>query len=112
MGALICGLMLAIGLSLRIAASDKSKVQRNKMATAGLAIDYKCLVRATDGKKTIATLVGAKDHQRFQASYATILKARMTALKKRERKEKRKTTDTDKKQEGRKKRSSAAKASA
>ncbi|KAK2992352.1 hypothetical protein RJ640_016806, partial [Escallonia rubra] len=91
--------------------SDKSKVQRNKMATAGLAIDYKCLVRATDGKKTIATLVGGKDHQRFQASYATILKARMTALKKRERKEKRKTTDTDKKQEGRKKRSSAAKAS-
>lgn len=34
--------------------------------------------------------VGEKDHQRFQASYATLLKAHMTSLKKRERKEKKK----------------------
>ncbi|XP_022853246.1 signal recognition particle 14 kDa protein-like isoform X2 [Olea europaea var. sylvestris] len=60
--------------------SDKSKVQRNKMKTYGEKIEYKCLVRATDGKKTISTVVGPKDHQRFQASYATILKARMTAV--------------------------------
>lgn len=37
--------------------------------------------------------VGTKDHQRFQASYATILKARMTSLKKREKKDKRKAVD-------------------
>ncbi|KAL8208408.1 hypothetical protein R6Q57_007820 [Mikania cordata] len=73
--------------------SDKSKVQRNKITTAGKELEYKCLVRATDGKKNISTLVGAKDHQRFQASYATILKARMTSLKKREKKDKRKTVD-------------------
>ncbi|XP_059430920.1 signal recognition particle 14 kDa protein-like isoform X3 [Corylus avellana] len=79
-------------------ASLKSKVQRNKMATAGEAIEYRCLIRATDGKKTISTSVGAKDHQRFQASYATILKAHMTALKKRERKDKKKAAEGDKKE--------------
>lgn len=54
--------------------------------------------------------VGVKDHQRFQASYATILKARMTSLKKRERKDKRKAAEADKKLGGSKKRSSTAKA--
>ncbi|KAI3797809.1 hypothetical protein L1987_33072 [Smallanthus sonchifolius] len=73
--------------------SDKSKVQRNKITTAGKELEYKCLVRATDGKKNISTLVGTKDHQRFQASYATILKARMTSLKKREKKDKRKAAN-------------------
>ncbi|KAL7085870.1 hypothetical protein ACP275_14G304100 [Erythranthe tilingii] len=90
--------------------SDKSKLKRDKMKTAGEKIEYKCLVRATDGKKTISTMVGLKDHQRFQSSYATILKTRMTALKKRERKDKRKATDSDKKQDP-KKQSSAAKPS-
>ncbi|XP_052204952.1 signal recognition particle 14 kDa protein [Diospyros lotus] len=87
--------------------SLKSKVQKNKMASAGNEIEYRCLVRATNGKKTISTSVGPKDHQRFQASYATILKARMTALKKRERKDKRKAADADKKQKGSKKQATA-----
>ncbi|KAL6504116.1 RNA-binding signal recognition particle subunit srp14 [Orobanche gracilis] len=94
--------------------SDKSKVKRNKMKTAGEKIEFKCLVRATDGKKNIATmiglmpgLVGPKDHQRFQSSYATILKARMTSLKKRERKDKRKAADSEKKQDSKKKPSAA-----
>ncbi|KAG4979168.1 hypothetical protein JHK82_032416 [Glycine max] len=136
--------------------SLKSKVQRNKLATAGEAIEYRCLIRATDGKKTISTSVGMslnpdycfntgagfenlawgiaiggekvmfgygglflsglgskaylllvtqfdaevgpKDHQRFQASYATILKAHMTALKKRERKDKKKPAEADKRE--------------
>ncbi|XP_057957192.1 signal recognition particle 14 kDa protein [Malania oleifera] len=77
--------------------SLKSKAKRNKMVTSGETIEYRCLVRATDGKKTISTSVGAKDHQRFQASYATILKAHMTALKKRERKDKKKAAEADKK---------------
>ncbi|XP_043690606.1 signal recognition particle 14 kDa protein isoform X1 [Telopea speciosissima] len=83
--------------------SMKSKVKRNKMKSAGEAIEYRCLVRATDGKKTIATSVSAKDHQRFQASYATVLKAHMHALKKRERKDKKKAVEGDKKREGSKK---------
>ncbi|TQD93897.1 hypothetical protein C1H46_020511 [Malus baccata] len=89
--------------------SMKSKVQRNKMKTAGEEIDYRCLIRATLGNKTISTSladifnwnsigkVGPKEHQRFQSSYATILKAHMTALKKRERKEKKKAAESDKK---------------
>ncbi|KAL2920869.1 Signal recognition particle 14 kDa protein [Bienertia sinuspersici] len=83
--------------------SMKSKVHKNKMNTAGEAIDYRCLIRATDGKKKISTTVGPKEHQRFQASYATILKAHMTSLKKRERKDKRKAADTEKKGEASKK---------
>ncbi|KAG5008035.1 hypothetical protein JHK85_026577 [Glycine max] len=112
--------------------SLKSKVQRNKLAAAGEAIEFRCLIRATDGKKTISTSydegwdvtksrilfqhcgagfenlawgiatggekVGPKDHQRFQASYATILKAHMTALKKRERKDKKKPAEADKRE--------------
>ncbi|XP_050279523.1 signal recognition particle 14 kDa protein-like isoform X2 [Quercus robur] len=35
--------------------SLKSKVQKNKMTTAGDLIEYRCLIRATDGKKTIST---------------------------------------------------------
>ncbi|XP_047338940.1 signal recognition particle 14 kDa protein-like [Impatiens glandulifera] len=87
--------------------SMKSKVKRNKMSSAGEDIEYRCLVRATDGKKTISTSVGAKDHQRFQASYATILKARMTTLKKRDRKDKRKAADREIKQESSKKQQSS-----
>ncbi|OAY51835.1 signal recognition particle 14 kDa protein [Manihot esculenta] len=78
--------------------SLKSKVQRNKMATAGQPLEYRCLIRATNGKKTISTSVGPKEHQRFQASYATILKAHMTSLKKRERKDKKKAAGADKKE--------------
>lgn len=83
--------------------SMKSKVQRNKMKSAGEAIEYRCLIRATDGKKTISTTVGPKEHQRFQASYATILKAHMTSLKKRERKDRKKAADSQKKAESSKK---------
>ncbi|KAM7278114.1 hypothetical protein ACFE04_005248 [Oxalis oulophora] len=75
--------------------SLKPKVQINKLKSAGEPIEYRCLIRATDGKKTISTSVGAKDHQKFQASYATILKAHMTALKKRERKDKKKAAGGD-----------------
>lgn len=37
--------------------SDKSKVKRNKLRSAGENIEFKCLIRATDGKKTISTMV-------------------------------------------------------
>ncbi|KAK9153188.1 hypothetical protein Sjap_000668 [Stephania japonica] len=77
--------------------SMKSKATRNKMASAGEIVEYTCLVRATDGKKTISTSVSAKDQQRFQASYATVLKAHMSKLKKRERKERKKAAEGDKK---------------
>ncbi|XP_078433491.1 signal recognition particle, SRP9/SRP14 subunit [Wolffia australiana] len=74
-----------------------SKATLNKMKTAGEAIEHRCLVRATDGKRTISTSLSARDHLRFQASYATLLKAHMDALKKRERKDKKRTVDGEKK---------------
>ncbi|KAH9615494.1 hypothetical protein KSS87_020947 [Heliosperma pusillum] len=88
--------------------SMMAKVHRNKLKTAEKPIDYRCLIRATDGKKTISTSVGPKEHQRFQSSYATILKAHMTSLKKRERKDKRKAAELDKKPEGSKKKASSS----
>ncbi|XP_020517838.1 signal recognition particle 14 kDa protein isoform X1 [Amborella trichopoda] len=77
--------------------SLKSKRKR-KVEYATDVVDFRCLVRATDGKKTISTSLSAKDHLRFQASYATLLRAHMHALKKRERKDKKKAvSEVDKK---------------
>lgn len=47
--------------------------------------EYKCLIRATDGKRKIATAVSASEYLKFQASYGLILRAQMDALKKREK---------------------------
>eukprot|EP00959_Pyramimonas_sp_CCMP1952_P193890 4054510-Pyramimonas_sp.AAC.1 len=63
------------------------KPKPKKGATAsGTSDDYLCLVRATDGKKKISATVGAKDHMRFQAAYATLMKAHMDSLKKKDKK--------------------------
>lgn len=48
-------------------------------------LEMKCLVRATDGKRKLSTVLVSKDLARFQDSYSTILKAHTDALKKRER---------------------------
>ena len=40
-----------------ITAPLASKAKLNKMKTAGEVMEYRCLVRATDGKKTISTSV-------------------------------------------------------
>ncbi|PRQ18936.1 putative signal recognition particle, SRP14 subunit [Rosa chinensis] len=40
-----------------VSASLKSKVQMNKMKTVGQAIDYRCLIHATYGNKTISNSV-------------------------------------------------------
>ncbi|KAF3325682.1 signal recognition particle protein-like isoform X2 [Carex littledalei] len=74
------------------------------MEKEGQKLEYKCLVRATDGKKTISTLISAKDQLKFQASYATVLRAHMDALKKRERKDKKKAAEPEKKLDPPKKR--------
>ncbi|KAJ3693607.1 hypothetical protein LUZ60_009087 [Juncus effusus] len=75
----------------------KHKVTRVKLEKQGEEFEYKCLIRATDGKKRISTLISAKDQLKFQSSYATVLKAHMDALKKKAKKEKKKT-EPDKKQ--------------
>lgn len=48
--------------------------------------ESKCLVRATNGKKKISTVVNTKDVNRFQQAYSSVLKASLDNLKKRERK--------------------------
>ncbi|KAJ4763539.1 Signal recognition particle 14 kDa protein [Rhynchospora pubera] len=82
----------------------KTKNKREQMEKEGQKIEYKCLVRATDGKKIISTLIAAKDQLKFQASYATVLRAHMDALKKRERKDRKKATEPAKKPDAPKKR--------
>ena len=51
------------------AANEKPKTKANWDA-----VPYGCLVRATDGKKKVSTLLGPKDVLRFQDAYDTILK--------------------------------------
>lgn len=60
----------------------KSKKQQGKEPAAQ---EYKCLIRATDGKKKISTAVSASEYMKFQSSYALILRAHIDALKKREK---------------------------
>ncbi|ONM13719.1 Signal recognition particle 14 kDa protein [Zea mays] len=82
----------------------KGKAQLRKMENKGQEVEHRCLVRASNGKKNISTSllaksfikVSLKEYTKFQASYATVLKAHMHALKKRERKDKKKTADAEK----------------
>jgi signal recognition particle subunit SRP14 len=71
------------------AGSSKKKQQKKKGSTPPPAApaeeDYKCLIRATDGKRKISTAVAAGEIVKFQASYALILRAHMDSLKKREK---------------------------
>lgn len=46
---------------------------------------YKCLVRATDGKKKFSTSVHGPQQARFQQSLVLIMKAQMDSLKRREK---------------------------
>ena len=61
-----------ISLVVLIAASDKPK--RSKVKDTIAEEEYKCLVRATDGKKKVSTILAGKELARFTDSYDTILK--------------------------------------
>ncbi|CAI5534379.1 unnamed protein product [Closterium sp. Naga37s-1] len=54
------------------------------------AAEYRCVVRATDGKRKISTLLGPREHAKFQAAYALVLKAHMDSLKRKEKRERKK----------------------
>ena len=58
---------------------------RNKRSKKDQGGEYKCLIRATDGKKKVSTVVSEGEQAKFQAAYLTVLKASMDSLKKRER---------------------------
>ncbi|XP_021792065.2 signal recognition particle 14 kDa protein [Papio anubis] len=52
----------------------------------------KCLLRATDGKKKISTVVSSKEVSKFQMAHSNLLRANMDGLKKRDKKNKTKKT--------------------
>ncbi|XP_070950406.1 signal recognition particle 14 kDa protein-like [Macaca nemestrina] len=54
--------------------------------------DNKCLLRATDGKKKISTVVSSKEASKFQMAHSNLLRANMDGLKKRNKKNKTKKT--------------------
>ncbi|XP_041070381.1 signal recognition particle 14 kDa protein isoform X2 [Cetorhinus maximus] len=54
--------------------------------------DNKCLLRATDGKKKISTVISSKEVNRFQMAYSNLLRAHMDGLKKKDKKSKSKKT--------------------
>ena len=50
--------------------------------------DNKCLLRDTDGKKKISTVVSFKEVNKFQMAYSNLLRANRDGLKKRDKKSK------------------------
>ncbi|XP_064421094.1 signal recognition particle 14 kDa protein isoform X1 [Latimeria chalumnae] len=52
----------------------------------------KCLLRATDGKKKISTVVSSREVNKFQMAYSNLLRAHMDGLKKKDKKNKGKKT--------------------
>ncbi|CAJ0957660.1 unnamed protein product [Ranitomeya imitator] len=50
--------------------------------------DNKCLLRATDGKRKISTVVSSKEVNKFQMAYSNLLRANMDGLKKKDKKSK------------------------
>nr|AFK10691.1 signal recognition particle-like protein [Callorhinchus milii] len=54
--------------------------------------ENKCLLRATDGKKKISTVISSKEVNKFQMAYSNLLRAHMDGLKKKDKKSKTKKT--------------------
>ena len=50
--------------------------------------DGLCLIRASNGKKKLSTVVNAKDVNRFQMAYTSVLRANLDGLKKHGKKKK------------------------
>ncbi|XP_043929770.1 signal recognition particle 14 kDa protein isoform X2 [Protopterus annectens] len=48
----------------------------------------KCLIRATDGKKKLSTVVSSKEVNKFQMAYSNLLRAHVDGLKKKDKKSK------------------------
>jgi signal recognition particle subunit SRP14 len=53
---------------LLVSASLKSKVQKRKLSSVGESIEYRCLIRATDGKKTVSTSVCSTHYLKIMIS--------------------------------------------
>lgn len=63
--------------------------KRGKVRAGGSSSEpdeHLCLLRASNGKKHISTVVSAREVTRFQIAYGNLLKGHMDGLKKREKK--------------------------
>lgn len=58
------------------------------------ASDHKCLIRATNGKKKLSTVISNRDVTKFQMAYANLLKANMDGLRKRDKRSSKKPKTT------------------
>ena len=67
----------------------RTKPIPRKSSVEGLEpAENKCLLRATDGKRKISTVVSSKEVNKFQMAYSNLLRANMDGLKKRDKKNK------------------------
>uniref|UniRef100_A0A8C4WTM7 Signal recognition particle 14 kDa protein n=1 Tax=Eptatretus burgeri TaxID=7764 RepID=A0A8C4WTM7_EPTBU len=48
--------------------------------------ENKCLLRATDGKRRMSTVIGTKEVNKFLMAYSNLLRANMDGLKKKDKK--------------------------
>ncbi|EGD81565.1 hypothetical protein PTSG_02280 [Salpingoeca rosetta] len=79
----------------------KPKSKRSKSKNPGMRVPIEetqgvpaCLYRATLGTKKISTVVRVDEIEDFSEEYATLLRANMNALKKKDRKRRKKNTAT------------------
>ena len=73
-------------LSITMKKYDGRNKPRAARETTAAPSEQKCLLRATNSKKKISTVVIQKDVNKFQQAYANLLKGNIDGLKKRERK--------------------------
>eukprot|EP01114_Cavostelium_apophysatum_P015865 TRINITY_DN4409_c0_g1_i1.p1 TRINITY_DN4409_c0_g1~~TRINITY_DN4409_c0_g1_i1.p1 ORF type:complete len:113 (-),score=32.29 TRINITY_DN4409_c0_g1_i1:27-365(-) len=66
--------------------SSKEEKDKKPSKSSSETVEPACLIRATNGKMKISTLVHPKDVVSFQIAYANILKSQMDALKRKEKK--------------------------
>ena len=60
--------------ALLVAGARKRQVAYDEAANGS---EYRCLVRAVDNKRTISTVLSARDYARFNTSYSNLQKVRM-----------------------------------
>ncbi|VDN38827.1 unnamed protein product [Gongylonema pulchrum] len=77
---------ITITLSRAVADDGRTKPYPRNETQQALKGEDLCLFRAKLGNKKISTVVHAKEVNKFQLAYASVLKANVDNLKKRERK--------------------------
>jgi signal recognition particle subunit SRP14 len=64
----------------------KPNKQTATTSSSSTSAENKCLIRAQIGNKKISTVIAAKDINKFQLAYSSLLKGNLYGLKKRDKK--------------------------